>query len=346
MKAFAKWIVGRSYDPVTYFFYPCISYLDGEVAIVTSHIYIYIYIYIYIIVSIMSHVSQTTNIQVPRPVFLDDDNQKIDDHPLHCSICCDVSFNPVITPCQHVFCRECIESSLRSSFTCPNDRRALNQNSLQAISGLHEYIYNRTLVQCPRCDKWTGQLQQYKVHIPTCNSSSYVQGLERKVQELNIQHAREMAHLQTSNHTLRVTLEQERHVVELNTAELNRHHTAEKKRSQNQITILNTTISELEARIFSMGPTFDYNYRYDESNMSDLSRIIIWYLDDKPSQIDLNRIFNCIKKCYDGAQYYKTTDMLRTAKILLLTAITSSWFLFLPYEFTTLVEWCENITEI
>ena len=292
----------------------------------------------------MSLVSQTTTIQVPRPVFLDDDNQKIDDHPLHCSICCDVSFNPVITPCQHVFCRECIESGLRSSFTCPNDRRALNLNSLQTISGLHEYIYNRTLVQCPRCDKWTGQLQQYKVHIPTCNSSSYVQGLERKVQELNIQHAREMAHLQTSNHTLRVTLEQERHVVELNTAELNRHHTAEKERSQNQITILNTTISELEARIASMGPTFDDNYRYDESNMSDLSRIISRYLYNKPSQINSNRIFNCIKKCYDGALYDGSFDMLLSAKMLLVTAYRSYWFS--PNQENRIIEWCRNISNI
>ena len=108
---------------------------------------------------------------LPRPIFLDNEDQDVDNHPLHCSICFDVSFNPVITPCQHIFCRDCIESGLRRSMSCPIDRRVLNRHSLQNISGLHEYIYNRTLVQCQNCKNWEGQFQQYKVHIRTCNTT-------------------------------------------------------------------------------------------------------------------------------------------------------------------------------
>ena len=239
----------------------------------------------------------TTQQAIPRPIFLDDKDQDIDDHPLHCSICCDVSFNPVITPCQHVFCRDCIENGLRSSLSCPNDRRPLNQNALTNISGLHDYIYNRTLVQCPKCDKWTGQFQQYKVHVPTCTTSPYVQSLERKLQDLQLLHGREMTNKQSTIDALQAALAQERLVVERNAAASIQ---SERERLQNVINTLQNEVA-LQARITSMGPVFNTNYQYDEDNASDLSRIISRSLFNKPAAIDSNRIFNCVKRCYDGA---------------------------------------------
>jgi Zinc finger, C3HC4 type (RING finger) len=290
---------------------------------------------------IMIRTTSPGRTQLPRPTFLDNDDQNIDNHPLHCSICCDVSFNPVITPCQHIFCRDCIESGLRSSLSCPNDRRPLNRNSLQNISGIHEYVYNHSLVKCPRCETWKGQFQQYKVHIPTCNSSTYVQSLEQKIEDLTLRHARELSNLQASISTSQAALAQVRHAAELNTAELNQHHDEEKERLQNQIDTLKSTVSALESRIASMGPIFDVSYRYDESNISDLSRIISRYLYNKPAQIDSNRIFNCIKKCYDGAQYDQSYDMLLSAKMLLVTSYRSTWFT--TNQDNRLREWCSSI---
>ena len=94
-----------------------------------------------------------SEIAVPRPNFIDDKDQNVNDHPLLCSICCDVSFHPVITPCRHIFCFDCIESGLQNAPCCPNDRRMLDRMDLCRIDGLHEYIHNRTTVQCPKCEK-------------------------------------------------------------------------------------------------------------------------------------------------------------------------------------------------
>lgn len=278
-----------------------------------------------------------------RPIFLDDKDQDVDDHPLHCSICCDVSFNPVITPCEHVFCRDCIENGLQSSLSCPNDRRPLNQNSLKNISGLHEYIYNRTLVQCPKCEKWTGQFQQYKVHLTTCATSTYVQSLERKLQDLQLLHSREMTNKQAAIDGLQGELDLVRQAVARNAAATNQNHASEKEQLQNQINTLLSDVSALQDRIASMGPVFyTNNYHYDEDNASDLSRIISRCLFNKPAEIDSNRIFNCIKRCYDGALHHDSFDVRLGVKLLLVTSYRSNWFT--SNQDNRIIEWCRGIT--
>ena len=280
---------------------------------------------------------------IPRPTFLDDKDQVVDEHPLHCSICCDISYKPVVTPCQHVFCRECIISGIQGNPSCPNDRRALTANSLKNITGLHEYIYDHTRVKCPRCDKWTGQMKHYKQHVPTCTSSSYVQTLERKVQQLTTQHATQTANMQRTIDRLEATLAQERQAVSLNTEELNRSHAAEKEQLQSRIDALENDVSALNSRISSMGPAFDPNYRYDESNALALSRVISRYLLEKPDGINANRIFNCVKKCYDGTIRYESNYWDRISVVmLLLTCYRSTWFT--PNQADRIEEWCRSLS--
>ncbi len=208
---------------------------------------------------------------ISRPTFLDDKHQDADNHPLHCSICCDISFDPVITPCQHVFCRNCIISAIRSNPSCPNDRCALNANSLKNITGLHEYIYDHTRVKCPHCYKWSGQMQQYKRHVATCTSSSYVQTLEQKVQDLKTQLITSSASIQRFEATLVI----ERHNVSMHTEAYKQSHLAVTARLQNKIDTLENDVSALKSRISSMGPAFDPNYRNDKNNAMDLSRISV-----------------------------------------------------------------------
>ena len=256
---------------------------------------------------------------IPRPTFLDDDDQDVDEHPLHCSICCDISFDPVITPCQHVFCRECITSGLQSNPSCPNDRRALTANSLLHITSLHEYVYNRTLVKCPRCDKWSGQMQQYKIHVPTCTSSSYVQTLERKVQQLTTQ------------------LGTQRQATEA----LIRDHAAEKGRLQSQNDELVSAIDVLRERFASMGPLFDTQYGYYASSATDLSIVISRYLRNKPSIIDSNRIFNCVQRCHDESRRLNDYWIRVSVCMLLVTCYRSNWFS--ENQRTKILNWYLNL---
>lgn len=48
-----------------------------------------------------------------------------------CPVCLTALMNkdPVITPCSHAFCRECIEQVMATSARCPMDRRALPMGS-------------------------------------------------------------------------------------------------------------------------------------------------------------------------------------------------------------------------
>ena len=49
-----------------------------------------------------------------------------------CPICCDEFTDPVITPCEHVFCRECVDEYLnRGTGACPVCRRELQKVALK-----------------------------------------------------------------------------------------------------------------------------------------------------------------------------------------------------------------------
>lgn len=51
----------------------------------------------------------------------------------HCSICTEHFNNPSLTPCQHVYCLECIVTWLRQSTTCPQCRARVEPSSLVTL---------------------------------------------------------------------------------------------------------------------------------------------------------------------------------------------------------------------
>jgi len=60
---------------------------------------------------------------------------------LRCVICWELFKDPVITPCGHTLCRECITQELNSSGRCPVDRRLVN------VSSLASNLLAKTLVE-------------------------------------------------------------------------------------------------------------------------------------------------------------------------------------------------------
>lgn len=57
-----------------------------------------------------------------------------------CCICLEPFTRPVITPCNHLFCHECIETSLKHKKKCPQCRQALTQNQLTEIVNKFELV--------------------------------------------------------------------------------------------------------------------------------------------------------------------------------------------------------------
>jgi len=72
---------------------------------------------------------------------------------------------PVCTPCDHTFCRECIESWLdKDTKLCPTCRVSLNLNSLTPASRIICNKIDRYLVKCLACDQTNIPRGQFNDH--------------------------------------------------------------------------------------------------------------------------------------------------------------------------------------
>ncbi|KAL5019267.1 hypothetical protein ScPMuIL_004989 [Solemya velum] len=109
----------------------------------------------------------TCFIEEEERYFLNPDSVSIH---LYCSICQDVFCEPQRAPCGHSFCQKCILPWLKSSKTCPEDRKHLQPSQLHHDFIL-ENIIGDQMVACPfrksGCD-FVGQLQRLNSHKKTC----------------------------------------------------------------------------------------------------------------------------------------------------------------------------------
>ena len=106
-------------------------------------------------------------------------------------------------------------------------------------------------------------MQQYEAHALSCITSSYVQSLERKIQDMNAIHTKEMKSMQDKVTAFQIELARDRQVLTMSAEQSNQNHVEEKERLKNQITTSQNMISSLESRIASMGPSFNENYGYN-----------------------------------------------------------------------------------
>lgn len=92
-----------------------------------------------------------------------------------CPICLDVFDRPVVTHCRHIFCVECIVSTLVRQSVCPLCRAAVYGHSLRpfsdtsAMGKLMKDAYARfssLVVECPKC-KWVGEMRCWEDHVGT-----------------------------------------------------------------------------------------------------------------------------------------------------------------------------------
>lgn len=68
---------------------------------------------------------------------------------LFCGICLDVLQDPVmIKECEHIYCRECITTSLNNRQGCPQDRMAFAQESLIKPHRFFFNIYDSLKIKC------------------------------------------------------------------------------------------------------------------------------------------------------------------------------------------------------
>lgn len=89
---------------------------------------------------------------------------------LRCAICTDVYEDPVFcggTPCQHIFCRPCLEPALRQKKRCPLCKAAMQAKHIKNHL-LVRSLLDELLVRCPSGCDWVGRYDARKGHIEVC----------------------------------------------------------------------------------------------------------------------------------------------------------------------------------
>jgi chromosome segregation ATPase len=127
----------------------------------------------------------------PPPVLLDETAVLQD---MVCSVCFEIPhIDPVVTPCDHVFCRFCITQSLTLGGTmapqvCPNDRRPLCLQDIVPLHGLGKRMWDKIPVTCPINNgnddcTWSGTMGNYLAHAKSCcgTKTSQIQALQEQV---------------------------------------------------------------------------------------------------------------------------------------------------------------------
>ncbi|KAL7479274.1 hypothetical protein ACHAW6_005011 [Cyclotella cf. meneghiniana] len=113
----------------------------------------------------------TNAADTPHPIL--DNETRVSDE-LICGICFSVPYDrPVITPCEHIFCGECLEQAMKRNKCCPNDRCPISTTDVKPLEKgkLLWRIWANILVRCGNCEvgcRWKGSIAEYKGHAENC----------------------------------------------------------------------------------------------------------------------------------------------------------------------------------
>ncbi|KAL3790931.1 hypothetical protein HJC23_004913 [Cyclotella cryptica] len=236
-------------------------------------------------------------------------------HDLICSICMSLPSDvPVVTPCQHLFCNDCLREALSRQQLCPVDRCPVDRRQVSTLGEgtLIKRIWGSVKVKCANhvhgC-AWTGPVADYKSHAESCihdqqRSNALIQPRIDEIQE-------ELRQTKQLNTDLIQKLSRAKKLLEQKDQKLN---------------TLNTSIAERDPKALGL---FHGSYDFGRNDVVRLSQLISARLENKPLYIDSNKIFNCVQACFrdweagyrDNPQYYYV-DM----KMLLATCNASTWF--------------------
>jgi hypothetical protein len=256
---------------------------------------------------------------------------------LICAICFSLPTEPVVTPCEHLFCRKCLQQALFRQRLCPVDRTEISADQVRHLQdgSLLCRIWGGIPVKCSHHETgcaWTGPISDYKAHVEGCTHTRGHRKQRRTIEELR----EEIRQLRDSD--AEQGEEIERLCATIRRVEAERDARVDRTRFnevKEGIATLSEKMKELleENKQLRRRPDLDAlftgNYDFGRGNVVKLSRLIARYLESKPSSIDSNRIYSCVENCYrdlkqawnDNPEHYYTD-----VRMLLATCMASSWF--------------------
>ncbi|GKY92169.1 hypothetical protein MPSEU_000188200 [Mayamaea pseudoterrestris] len=268
-----------------------------------------------------------SNHQTPVPLKPDD----VSAH-LTCAICMNVPAEPSLTPCQHLFCKECLSMHRQTAGPfCPSCRtHNANVTALQSGSLIYR-VWSEINVKCGNHDRgcpWTGSIVDAITHMHSCALVDRSKKLLEEIAALKQQ----LESLRSGRESLRQQLDAAKQ--ELATSRTNESNLS--KTNKNLELKLEASKASAKAQLAAvyhdndvLPKLFVGNYGYNRHSVVKLSQLISRYLENKPNNIDSNRIFNCVSQCYkdlernynDNPEFYYV-DM----RMLLATCDASTWF--------------------
>lgn len=87
---------------------------------------------------------------------------------LRCSICLEPFFQPIRTPCGHVFCKECLDAWVQKKPSCPLDAQPLPSAGPFQVDYVLSELFAEFPILCPNECPWTGLQRDVTSHLLTC----------------------------------------------------------------------------------------------------------------------------------------------------------------------------------
>lgn len=214
---------------------------------------------------------------------------------LECPICLAMVKEPVITPCHHVFCKDCLQ---RAGPNCPVDRRPLPTGSCTSLKTANPALFrvwNGVKLRCPFAGMhpcmWTGGGEDFSAHVAICKGGSVVESSREEVARLQLQ--------VEASHAKVAALTQQLEAMRLQSAR-----------------------AALTAQV-------DTSYSYGRTRIIELTGLIFQNLERIEIAVDKNRVFQCILNIHrDYTRRYSDNPahMNIDLAMLLQVALASVWF--------------------
>jgi hypothetical protein len=215
-----------------------------------------------------------------------------------CSICMNVPTQPVLTPCDHMFCKGCLQQAVQRQPCCPIDRKPCTDGDIVPlrVGSFPHRIWSAVEVKCEaEACPWSGSIADFEEHCRNC-----------EVQKATKSSRHQLRVLEAENKKNRIK------IIELQIA----LHSEKELRRQENLRHMPASVDEV-------------HYNFNRTNVVQLSQFISRYLENKPAEVDANKIFNCVRSCYmdmekdfdDNPEHYEV-DM----RMLLAICNASTWF--------------------
>ena len=280
------------------------------------------------------------------------------DQNLICGICAGVLERPVITPCGHSFCQDCLETWLgrKDSHPCPACRTEVDETTpVLALRGIIDGLFVKCENEENGC-KMVLKLENLGGHLKNCDYATvecsgcgkYVTRCElanhHELCEAIIKHtAKKLAQVRQESLTIEDLTKQ------LATLELDLKKTKNAlKNSESAVLRVERELSDMRYQInlhsgeeqeFDADWDPEYNYGYSPLSISQLASLVSRYLLNKPYYIDRNLVYASIKRSYD--YYHNFAGYSQDVHMLLAAAYASNWFT--EHQRRNFDCWLENI---